>query len=386
MVLKNLSLATIIALGSYANAADTLAGMFSEGKLKGEIKSYYFDRDVGSKDGSINTIGLKLDYETGSLYGFKLGAGIQTSNSPWIDNAGKTAFGGDMYGDGAIMSQAYLAYTAAKTTFKIGRQYIKSPMVKGSGSRLIVQSFEGATAVSKDLPNTALYAAYVTKFQNRVETGTGDIAEFKELTANGDDAYAVALVNTSLPGTTLTAGYGELENSHSLMYLEANYKNKLDSFSYNIAAQYSNTDYDNNATSDANYYGLKLGLNFGALNTYIAYAEVNDGTAQYKVIGDGTKPTIFTTTIQDSGQYNESTQYAVDANYNFKDINTKIGARYVNIDYQSNLQADWKMLYGTYKFNGALKGLTANVVYENKDHDTNTLDKDELWIKLSYKF
>lgn len=51
-----LSLATMIAVGfaSYSFGAETLEEMFSNGKVEGELRAYYFDRK-GSPDNKITT-------------------------------------------------------------------------------------------------------------------------------------------------------------------------------------------------------------------------------------------------------------------------------------------------------------------------------------------
>lgn len=388
MKLVKLSLIAMMAMGTMSVASDSLSEALTSGDFDGKLKAYYFDRDKGNgtTKGSILNLGVDLNYVTGSFYGFKAGLGTQTSAAPFVDADGKSAFSRDMYGSGTVLSQAYLDYTVSKTTFKVGRQYIKDaamPILASSGSRLIRQAFQGAIISNKDIANTSLYAAYVNKFQNRVD-GAGDIADFENLT--GDYAYSIGVMNKSIPNTTLRLAYGEADESHDMYYLDAKYKNKTDSFSYSLAAQYGATDYESASTDDANYYGLKAGIGMEGFNAYVAYAEVQDGTAAYAVTGHGSKPTIFTTAIIDAGEYAESEQYAIDVNYTFKDSDFKIGARYVDVDYATDYSADWKILYSSYKFKGSLKGLTTSVLYEEKDHDVNTNDSEELWLKLSYKF
>lgn len=387
MKLIKLSLVAMLSIGTMSVAADSLSEALTSGNFDGKLKAYYFDRDKGNgTKGSILNLGVDLNYVTGSFNGFKIGFGAQTSDAPFADKDGKNTFIKDMYGSGAVLSQAYLDYTVSKTTFKVGRQYINDatmPILASSGSRLIRQSFEGATVSSKIIPNTSLFAAYVNKFQNRVD-GAGDIADFEKL--SGDYAYALGVMNKSIPNTTLRLAYGELDESFDMYYLDSKYKNKTESFSYDLSAQYGATDYESASSDDANYYGLKAGIGIDGFKTYIAYSEVKDGTAQYNVAGHGSKPTIFTTTLFEAGVYNESKQYAIDANYTFEDLGVKVGARYVNVDYATDYSADWKILYASYKFKGELKGLTASLQYEGKDHDINTNDYDEVRARLIYKF
>lgn len=81
MKLAKLSLAAIVVAGltSGSFAADTLADAFKNGKVSGELRAYYFDRDTGdantgtAKKGnaSIFNTGVVLGYVSDSLYGFK---------------------------------------------------------------------------------------------------------------------------------------------------------------------------------------------------------------------------------------------------------------------------------------------------------------------------
>jgi hypothetical protein len=386
MKLLKLSLATLIALGTSAVAADTLSDAFTNGTFSGELKSYYFDRNHnnGATDESTIFLGVQLHYETADFYGVKLGVGSQTSAAPWASEDDKSAFKKDMYGSGTVLSEAYLEYSLSKTTMKLGRQYIHQPMMKGSPSRMVYQAFQGLTVESKDIPQTTAYLAYVNKYQDRTDEDY-NVGRFEDLGTDVDYGYAASIKNISIPNTTLSLGYGELDNSYDITYLEAIYKGKTDSFNYLAGAQYHMTGYDSSvSTEDASYYGVKVGVGIGGFSTYVAYSD-QDGTSKYKIVGDGTKPTIFTTALIDAGQYGESEQYAIDAKYNFKELGLTLGARYVDIDTPTDTNSV-KTLYSNYHFSGALKDLMARVWYEEKEKTWNGPAYEKLWVKLDYKF
>ena len=69
-------------------SADNLADAFSNGKLKGEIKSVYSDSNFlgKAKSDDIATIGGSLGYITGDFYGFSAGATFQVSHVLSEDN------------------------------------------------------------------------------------------------------------------------------------------------------------------------------------------------------------------------------------------------------------------------------------------------------------
>ena len=170
-----LGLMATLALG-YTNAfsAQSLASAFEEGKVSGEIKSQYFQKEVSNEKVSIWTNGGNLSYVTGDYNGFKSGVTLQASTvtASDLDNA-PTAYNKDQNVSGAVLSQAYLQYSISNTTGKIGRQYISTPLVEGSGSRIFKESFEGLVISNTDISNTTIVAAYVDKEQYRTNFASG---------------------------------------------------------------------------------------------------------------------------------------------------------------------------------------------------------------------
>lgn len=59
-----------------------------------------------------------------------------------------------------------------KLLLKGGEQFISTPLLAGSGSRLIKESFEGYLLVNNDIPDTTLVAGVVTKYQTRTDKST----------------------------------------------------------------------------------------------------------------------------------------------------------------------------------------------------------------------
>jgi len=133
-----LSLVAAIAVSGLTSAnASTLAEAFAASKVKGEIKAQYFKEVQTSKDADIYLTGGKLNIVTGSYNGLKAGATFQTSHVLDYKDSGGNVFKKDQDASGSVLSEAYLAYTLDKTTLKAGRQFIKTPLVAGSGSRMI---------------------------------------------------------------------------------------------------------------------------------------------------------------------------------------------------------------------------------------------------------
>lgn len=137
MKLVKLSLVTIViaSMASSSFAADTLADAFKNGKVSGELRAWYFDKDTEklnsstaptsvvkdtAKSGDIlNTVAI-LNYVTDKFYGFNLGATMVASAAPFVNEEGKEAYKDDMYGSGAVLSEAYLAIHLVRQMQKSG--------------------------------------------------------------------------------------------------------------------------------------------------------------------------------------------------------------------------------------------------------------------------
>ena len=403
MKLAKLSLAAIVVAGlaSSSFAADTLADAFKNGTVNGELKAYYFGTNDGDKGQDIFSTGVSLGYKTASFYGFTLGLTAQGSASPFASEGSKGEYAGDMYGPGAVLSEAYVAYNIGKTTAMVGRMYLDTPLVSGSGSRIIKEAFEGAAVINTDLPNTTLIAGYVQKFQSRTN-GAGDIGEFskKGVSTNtasvdiNDGAYTAAVINKSISGLTLTGAYAYAEANSAIdvniVYVEALYEGKMGEIGYVLGAQDYYNIIDNAGTPDdsINLYAVKAGLSYKGINGTVAFSQVSDDATLANTIisgiGNGAD-LLYTDPVIAMNGYNRDTKsYLIDLNYDVTAA-ANIGARYVLAEMGTGINADVSStaVYGTYKFDAALKGFSLGAQYEKQGKDG---DGDDVWVKANYKF
>lgn len=410
MKLTHVSLAAILlgGISTSAFSAETLADAFKNGTVNGELKAYYFDRKgafdstTSAANSDIFSTGVMLHYNTDALYGFKVGATFQSSSSPFADGSvtqvgtAKGDFAPDMYGSGSVLSEAYIEYTLGHTTAKIGRQFIFTPLVAGSGSRIIRQSFEGALVTNTDLPQTTLMAGVITKYQNRTDLH-GDVADFTNLnSALGDNAYTFLAINKSIPNVTLTGQYLGINGNNTatgvgqFYYAEAAYEIQLNDFKYGLAFNYEFKDTEKLNEKDGTMYGAKASFGYKDFNTYAAYTTITkDGDIKGNSMGGGLgggQESIFAKGLQNKpGTFTRDTDsYSFDANYYFSAVNFKVGARYTGVtDHANNKDFAFTDLYSTYNFAGALKGLSADISYQEYDQDAKGHD---FWFRASYKF
>ena len=427
MKLAKLSLAAMVVAGlaSSSFAADTLADAFKNGKVKGQLKAWYFDKTVeneADENANVLALGLELNYVTDSLYGFYAGATFQGASQPWIEDDAKARFNNEMHTSGAVLSEAYLGYKIGKTNAKIGRQYIATPLVNGSGSRIFKESFEGVTVVNTDIPQTTLIAGYVNKFQGRTSNvsgdGLGDAPKFKDGAAitggvkyvTFDGIYTLGLINKSITGLTLTGQYTALndvndEGDVDVYYTEANYVLPVAGFKLGFDVNYRGSQTDG-ALSDTTHLegdmlagrvSIKELAGFGA-----SFAASTTDSNDNVILGVGNGPSSYTGTLirasAETAAFNTDA-YLFTATYDF----SKLGATGLGVLAQyGKIEQDKKT--GTSRTKdteltsyaaavtydvAALKGLSLALQYETQETDkdgASKYDTDELRFLANYKF
>lgn len=316
-----LGLMATLALG-YTNAfsAQSLASAFEEGKVSGEIKSQYFQKEVSNEKVSIWTNGGNLSYVTGDYYGFKSGVTLQASTvtASDLDNA-PTAYNKDQNVSGAVLSQAYLQYSISNTTGKIGRQYISTPLVEGSGSRIFKESFEGLVISNTDISNTTIVAAYVDKEQYRTNIASGgtEVKEVSDFEQIQDGAYTVYVNNKSIEDLTVDAQYALINSdTHTADDTKAFYAAGSYNLSpFTIETQTYQTDNGNAVNSKGSAYGVNLLGNFDKLSLGVAYSIVDKDANIINGIGNGADY-LYTGTWIYGGIYDADTDaYKLSAGY-----------------------------------------------------------------------
>jgi len=289
--------------------------------------------------------------------------------------------------------------------------------VSGSGSRVIKEAFEGVAVINTDLPNTTLIAGYVQKFQSRTN-GNGDVGEFtKNFSTNSgpnvdldNGGYTFAVINKSIAGLTLTGAYAyadayyktpadaatpnfvAVDGGVNIAYIEALYEGKAGEIGYTLGLQDYYNKIDSSKTSDdsINVYALKAGVSFKGINGTVAFSQVSDDNvaagAVLSGLGNGADLLYTDPVIAMNGYYRDTKSYLADLNYDITAA-ANVGVRYVladgYIDSPTSIKVSSTSVYGSYKFDAALKGFSLGAQYEKQGKDG---DGDDVWVKANYKF
>ena len=379
-------------LTSNALAADSLAEAFKNGKFKGEIKSYYFEKELeasGSEKDGIWVNGGNVSYVTDSFNGFRAGVEFQTSHTADYKNEDNGGYDGDMDGSGSVMSEAYIGYKIDNTDIKVGRQHINLPLVRNSGSRMIKESFEAALITNTDISDTKLVVGFVDKMLIRTD-GSGDIGSFSSTGSNGkhigDGLTTLYVKNNSIENLTIQAQYAGIEadedlvtDDQDLFYADFSYKiNPVTTF----AVQTYQSDNGTSGDSDGKLYGAKITTKVAGFGLYAAYTTTDDeanvlnGVGFAAVLGYAGSPIL--SGLNSYTADTDSFKLGVDYKFN---SGLKIALSHSQWDMKaSDIERTESSVVASYGFS---KQLSAKIIYSK--FDEYTYDYRSRY-QLSYKF
>lgn len=387
-----LSLVACLGLGSFVYA-DSLEEALKNSKFNATIKGEYSNSNFLGKPKSddIAVLGGSISAESGSFYGFKIGATFQASAVIADDDNGRV-FANDLDASGASLPEIYLSYTHSQTTLKVGRQFLYTPLVSSaidgkSSESVLKDSFEAYVLSTQDIPDTTLVLGYVDRYQPKTD-GNGDEGEFDDYK---DGAYTFFAKNSSLENLTLQAQYLHEDGQTSAtdinaFYLQADYKIG----SHTLSAQYLRSKDKGKAPNAQNgeLFGLMAtgGLGIGKLGYLVAYnASTKDGEV-YLGAGSGTQDTPFTAmpvngggvpargdtdtvvggiiipfmgvvaipyagkSFSSSHPIGDVTAIGAMAMYSYKDLSLKLAYEHVEVEKVIAKDTDVARLYVSYKF------------------------------------
>ncbi|MBE0499730.1 MAG: hypothetical protein IBX43_10955 [Campylobacterales bacterium] len=314
MKLVKMSMVAALVLGANLYAIDNV-------KVNGNAKVYYgtvdsdatdaadmFDKDASFADAALH-LGLTADLTTGVTAGVSMTAvstlGLENNlvSGTWSNAHSATTqtgasflnadHGGASVDDEMWVGEAWIAGTAGKTTAKLGRQALDTPLAFTETWGIDQNTFEAAVLINQDLPDTTLVGAWIGKSNGSADsenvtigttTGKGTLntsgaAKVGYVAEGGkfntfakDGAYAVGAINNSFKPLTAQAWYYELPSMAKAYWLQAD----LSMEGILAGAQYTSIDV-NGANDDDTAYGLMLGYEMKDVVTIkAAYSSVDD--------------------------------------------------------------------------------------------------------------
>ena len=276
MKLVKMSLVAAVLVGTSAFAISNV-------KVAGNAKLYYnTTTNTNSKAGSTANeglfgarnsagqaalhLGLSADLTKGISAGgsftalSSLGLQQQLVSNVWEGTNGLT--------DSYIVNTAWLAGTYGKTTGKIGRMKLDTPLVFSQNWSIVSNTFEAAVLINQNIPGTTLVGAYVGAGNGYTLNATngGGIAGQIQKNASGstfsqfyNGAYAIGAINNSFKPLKLQGWYYNAPQYVQDWWLQAD----MNMMGVIFGAQYTGINYSRDLGTSAsnNGYAIKLGYN-----------------------------------------------------------------------------------------------------------------------------
>ena len=292
------------------STVDKFKGMFTDGKVSGQIRSVYagYDRKIGFNDYA-TAIGGQLKYELASFNGFNAGFAAVTSQDINFATGSNDKHNPELssaLGDYTELSEAYINYKYEGLNLRIGRQTLDTPLADSDDIRMVPNTFEAYMA-TYEFSNFVFTAGNVQKWQG-VDAGLGHDDAGNRLDSNwintGDNGTWLGGVTYS-DAVDFNAWYYDIDNDIDRVkatYLDfgTGYEFSKDLILHaNI--QYLNEGAVDNSNVEADIYGALVELEAYDVGFNVAYnySVGKAGKTSFSGIGGGTMYTSMDTMIID---------------------------------------------------------------------------------------
>jgi len=252
-----MSLAAAVLLGASAFAIDNV-------KVSGDAKLFYNTNDYGTlslfdKDNSYADTALRLGVTGDLLKGVSFGVTGYAISTLGLENNLVSHVWEGTGADQSVIGEAWLAGTMGKTTVKVGRMELDTPLAFSEKWSIIPNTFDAAVLINQDLPDTTLVGAWVGKSNGSATTGNEYAVMAPSLAFSSfyQGAYAAAVVNNSFKPATVQAWYYDVQHVANAYWLQADINCQLVK-GLTIGAQYADIDLKN-SSADSSAYALKAG-------------------------------------------------------------------------------------------------------------------------------
>ncbi len=408
MKFTKMSLVTALLIGSSAFAIENT-------KVSGDIKLFYssddnfddlFNFDDGGASGqAAASLSISTDLMEGVSAGTKvtalssLGLEHQLVDNVWEGTNGIT--------DSYIVNDLWVAATAGKTTTKIGRMELDTPLVFTEKWSIVENTFEAAVVINQNIPDTTIVGAYVGGSNGQLVGATPGTADTSTSTVGSANvvqgtknestfnqfykgAYAIGAINNSWKPLTAQAWYFCATSTTTAYWLEAD----LDMEGVLLGAQYTGIGEINGVTTkSSDAFAVMAGYemkdtsiaNISKVVTKVSYSQTGkDAGAGFNLAGSG-KSKLYTEAWWNYGEVTQAdtTAYNVTVEAPITDI-LDLGLYYTSANHNAeNSAGDLQEI--TLSATRTFGSLDTSFVLSSITRDNlNRYDQIQVYLTLNY--
>lgn len=405
--MKNMALTACVGLlvsSSIAAAAENLKEAFTEGTIKGELRTYSFTRefDKETTDRADNAFGTLLYYRTAPVWGLSAGLGYATANDLGSDDD-KAVYGllaRNENGDHANFSrfqEYFLQGNWFDTTLKLGAQQIDSPFLNEHDIRLVPKTYRGLTVANTSVENLTLRAMYITDYMGWSDEEFLDMSSVAKAENPEDEALWAGSAKYALPVKPVSlvaeAWHYHMDDFFQSTFVKATVGKKIADVDLYFIPSYLKQDsigLDLAGAFDTDQYGFAAGAKAYGFDLTGYYAKTGDDDL-FVPWGDGK---IIIQQVNAAGRADEDA-YGLKLAYDFAAVGVKgLGAYVFHTLYDTPGMEEGGAsdinetnFSVQYAFSGALDGLSLRARYAIIDYDEEpSEDYDDFRLYLKYTF
>ncbi|GAB1536248.1 hypothetical protein ADMFC3_18790 [Geovibrio sp. ADMFC3] len=360
----------VMCIAAGAAAADNLKDAFTQGSVKGNVRTLHFTRDFDTANTRRDfAVGGTLYYRTAELYGVSLGVALSTTHDIDSDDDDSvySVLGADENGNHKNVTREqeyFIQGNWFNTVIKYGAQEINTPYLNTDDVRMMPRTYKGLSVVNNSFESLTLSAYYLTD----------------SMGWNDEEFVSISQAVANEPG-----GASFIEDKDMLI-LGANYKLPFEAVKGNIEGWY----YTINDIFNITYLKASLNKDFGAVNLYFVPSVLFQKSQGDELNGEldthqiGFRAGIKYAGFDVMGTYSNSGDDGMITPWGFD----KIIAQQVMTSATRGDEDAWGLKAG-YDFSKiGLKGLSAYVWYASYDVDETATVKDieETDFNIQYAF
>lgn len=262
--------------------ADSLQDAFEHAQYEGLLRLGYQNHHVNQTRKGEFAIGIKLHMETAPYYGLQVGTTLFTSQGHGKDNFQGVPFFDENNDNYTTLAEAYVKGSYGGNSFILGKQTLDTPFADSDDIGMVPNTFEAFTLINTSIPHTSIFFSQVQKWSG---VNSENPSKFNEL--NGDKGMQIlGLSYEGFDKTNLSRWFYNLSEEVQVTYIEANYEDETEQFTYAGSIQYAFQNYDNGDSSTVYGASLSLGVKQVGLTTTVSY-NTTIGVAAYNLFGGG---------------------------------------------------------------------------------------------------